>query len=845
MDSSPILKPGLSARDWALLALFLLLFFGIMGWNLYQMYAVYATFPKALTSPSLYEKVFGHPGSEAARWSEHLKQVSGVDPRGVDMFTFYYTVCMRSSYCQTAFREYTKANPPFVMERWYWIALAFVSLLFAGRKRTPPVKPKAEAEWARAEEIRAREKSPGSFLGKTTHPESTFLGIMDVENPSRVLQEEPDPKKSEYLQLPTSARNRHILVVAGTGAGKTTTYAMNQIISAAKNGFGTIVFDQKWGGRSGLIEAISIYMHYGLPVYVFTPFSSSVPRTRLPVLQGIQEDDPNSAMNFAEMVIPSSEREDLAHYRENDQALLAGLIMAHLTWTRKEGRPADLGEVVDILSLYSIDQLKEYTSVNPEAHKLALKVLERPPSKLQEAIPGLRNKLLPFSANQNLREATKEGPPEENLNLEEVFKAPALLYVGLPEKEVGTKSGAVLLRILKRLIDLAIEKVGPLKYPYNFILDEFANFGYLPNVDKNLAMIRDQNVSLHIIVQSMAQGIGVYGLEGWKKTIENNVNTQVWYVADLSSDVQMELSRYLGETTILTEGQSVSRNGLIELIPRTSYNIRVDKRPLLSPDQMAKAPQGTAVVRLPNTGWTVFRAVTLQDPRNPFHKEYMQMRAELPKLLEVLKLRRSLSETAEAQPQTKSPALKPPPTKADRFREWVRLLLEATAPLAVYRGPKGDITKVVLLKAPPAAAPEPFLNGFLKVKNEEVYITEKGLKELGPLTNEIERANEVRKALQEERAMGKVSYTNTRGTAGTTVLVDIPSQTIFLHVSLEKNFRDFWQPAEVLPRQLQGQEGKWYALKAGPFMYGLLPDSDLASLYQEIALAAHEHEAVV
>jgi len=833
----PKLRPNITPLGWFLIFLSLGLLFGITGWNVYLIYRDYANFPRILTDPVLYERYYKRPGWEAQTWREHLKKVSGIDPKGADIITFYYQICNKSPYCQKTYQAYADQHPPFPMERWWWIILSVVPVFFINAGRTPPVGSKASAEWARPEEIKRREREPGSILGEKIHPDSTFLGLVDVEDPGRVLKEEP--KKYQYLQLPTSVRSRHILVVAGTGAGKTTTYAMNQIISSAKNGFGTIVFDQKWGARSGLIEAVNIYLHYGLPVYVFTPFSPSKPRLRLPVLQAVDEDDPNSAMVFAEMVVPSSEREDLAHYRENDQALLAGLIMAHITHAKKEGRPPNLGEVVDILSLFSVESIRTYVEINDKAKTLALKVLERPPAKLQEAIPGLRNKLLPFSANAYLREATTEGPPEENLDLEEVFRQPALLYVGIPEKEVRTKSGAVLLRILKHLIDLAIEKVGPLKYPYNFILDEFANFGYLPNVDKNLAMIRDQNVSLHIIVQSMAQGIGVYGEEGWNKTIENNVNTQVWYVADLSPNVQKELSTYLGETTILTESKSIRKDSLIEIVPTITYGLRVDKKPLLTPDEMARSPQGTALVRLPNMGWTVFRAVILSDPRNPFHEDYKRMRPAHPGVIEALKVRRLLTSVAEEK-ETKT--LRPPPSKGDRFRTWVSLLVRASAPMKVSFDPRGKPNKISLLKAPPEAVPPQWLQAdFVRLKEgEEAAITAKGIKELEPLMGEIVRVHTIRGVLQEVKGLGKVASTERPQSPGYLVLADPPSGRIYVHVSLRERLAQYLEKPEEVPRVIANQKEDWYVLRAGPMFYGLPNQNELARMYQEIALTSLE-----
>jgi len=263
----------------------------------------------------------------------------------------------------------------------------------------------------------------------------------------------------------------------------------------------------------------------------------------------------------------------------------------------------------------------------------------------------------------------------------------------------------------------------------------------------------------------------------------------------------------------------------------------VDKRPLLTPDEMAKAPQGTALVRLPNTGWTVFRAVTLSDPRNPFHEDYMRMRPAPPSVIEALKVRRLLAGVAE---EKEAKVLRPPPSKGDRFRAWVSLLVRASAPMKVSFDPRGKPNKVSLLKAPPEAIPPRWLQAdFVRLREgEEAAITAKGIKELEPLMGEIVRIHTIRAVLEEVRGLGKVAFTERPQSPGYLVLADPPSGRIYVHTSLRERLAQYLEKPEEVPRAIAAQKEDWYVLRAGPMLYGLLSKSELARMYQEIALAS-------
>ncbi len=824
--SLPKIQQSLPLKDWVLIVISLSVLLGGIIYPGARWLTTTARFHQALTEPALYERTFRRPAKEAEAWSLHLGRVMGrsqpLRSRENSLLTMMIA-CSRSEACSKARQSWQRANPPQPWGGWYYagiLLLAAAPLPFVQGIRKPKAEAPAPGQLASRAFIKARQKELAKTGRKIVYAaphvdkDATFLGLIGDDAKQTISQE---PETFDYLQLPSPIRERHILVVAGTGAGKTSTYAFNQIISSAKNGMGVILIDQKWGDESGLIGAIPIFSYYRRPIYVFAPFSPTTPR--LPILEGISTEDTNDAMEFAQMIVPAADDASVQHYRENDWALLAALVIAEIEHAKREERPPDLGRVVELLSLESKDSLESYTQISPVARILAAKIFSRPAAKLDEAIPGLRNKLLPF-INPVVRRATTRGKEEENLDLKKILQEPALFYVGVPQTKVKLEDGKVLLRLIKHYIDRAIFSQGHLPVPYNFILDEFANFGFLPNMDHNLALIRSKRVSMHIILQSVEQAVKVYTKEGWEAIARNNFNTEIWYIGDLSAEVQEELAKKLGETTIYTETYNESRSQIIEFIPRRSYGIRASRRNLITKEEMAQAKPGTTVVRLPYVGWSVFRAVPLFDPRNPFYQDWKQVESLTPHFTAAYRSRRLGVKTEDVLPLTAKTA---PPTPTERLRAWTKRLLELTAPMKVQKGPQGTPSRVDFVYAPPGALPkEWFEEKLLRLGNNAVYTTAKGLEAIASLLPQIEQVAILRRLLEAAYQRGLIVFFKEGEKPKQTHLgiIDLPSRRVYIPPALEELYAFASPIGQTRPHFLP--PGEWREIQGGEMLYGLV-----------------------
>lgn len=817
------MERSLRWRNFLLASLSLVILLSGLAYPGYRYIQVRVQYLKAITDPKTYEATFRRPGKEAEAWAVHLGKGTPLRIGEAGLARLAYA-CYGDDLCRQGLERWVAAHPPQPWGAYYWIALLMVAALPLAFTRSEKVKGErpgtgylASYEFIRQRTAElAREGREISYVGEKIAPDSTFIGLVSKGEPEEILQRQP--QSYAFLQIPNSIRERHILVVAGTGAGKTTTYAYNQILSSAKNGMGCIVIDQKWGDESGLIWSIPIYAYYRRPVYVFAPFSPTT--MRLPLLDGISTEDTTDAMEFAQMIVPGSDDVKVQHYRENDWAILAALVMAEVDHARREGRPPDLGRIVELLSLEAKAGLEAYTQINPLAKVLASKVFNRPPQKLDETIPALRNKLLPF-LQPVVRRATTRGRPGENLDLNQILKEPALLYIGLPQHKVKMEDGKVLLRILKHYIDRHIFSQSKLPVPYNFILDEFANFGHLPNMDHNLALIRSKGVSMHIILQSVEQAKKVYTKEGWEAIARNNFNTEVWYVGDLSPEVQEELAEKIGETTIYTESFSQSRSSPMDFTPKLGYSLRASKAPVISREQMYQAKPGSAVVRLPYIGWVPFRAVPPFDPRNPFHKEWKESRRLAPHLAAAARQRRRTMGREELpKPSTR-------PTALEAFSRWLETLLEERAPFKIHRGQEGRISRVDILYLPPSLVPEEWVEAKLvrMAAGGIIFLPSQTLQSFPELIPSLEEAAERRRLVETAFYRGEILLEARETLPEGKGVADIASGKIYVPASLEELYRaaaPLPGPPPILPKA----RGKWGVIEGGSLLYGLLAHAE-------------------
>lgn len=134
-------------------------------------------------------------------------------------------------------------------------------------------------------------------------------------------------------------------------------------------------------------------------------------------------------------------------------------------------------------------------------------------------------------------------------------------------------------------------KGGRLQYHVRCLLDEFANIGEIPQFDKLIATIRSREISASIILQTKSQLKAIY--KDNADTIEGNCDTML-FLGGKEKTTLKEISESLGKETIDSYNTSTNRG------QSESYGMNYQKlgKELKSQDELAVMDGGKCILQL-------------------------------------------------------------------------------------------------------------------------------------------------------------------------------------------------------------------------------------------------------
>ena len=150
---------------------------------------------------------------------------------------------------------------------------------------------------------------------------------------------------------------------------------------------------------------------------------------------------------------------------------------------------------------------------------------------------------------------------------------------------------------------------GSLPAHVSFLLDEFANIGRLPDIEKTIAVVRSCNVSVTVYLQSMSQLKSRYKDDA--ATIVDCCDTTV-FLSGKSTDTVREISEAVGKETVgtLTWNETRGASG------SSTRNWNTVERDLVQPSEVARPPRDEAVVLI--SGAFPVRDKKYDPRRHPF-----------------------------------------------------------------------------------------------------------------------------------------------------------------------------------------------------------------------------------
>ena len=173
------------------------------------------------------------------------------------------------------------------------------------------------------------------------------------------------------------------------------------------------------------------------------------------------------------------------------------------------------------------------------------------------------------------------------IEFEELAKVKSVVYFITPESHstYDFLMNIFFSQLFQRLYEFGDQNGGALPVPMFLILDEFANIGRIPNFERVLSTCRSKKLHISIILQSIDQLMEIYD-EKVTENIMANCSTHLF----LGSNAQKTLetfSKQLGEKTIKRD--SVSKNE--DKDGHTSgrgYSDQIMARALMTPDELRR-----------------------------------------------------------------------------------------------------------------------------------------------------------------------------------------------------------------------------------------------------------------
>ena len=379
-------------------------------------------------------------------------------------------------------------------------------------------------------------------------------------------------------------RNLNVLIVGGSGAGKTRFYAKPNVLQGNTS---FIITDPK-----GEIcrDTGELMKRLGYDVKVIDLINMNQSWCYNP-LEYIESDNDvlRLVTNLIKNTTPKNASNNDPFWEKSETALLEALILFLVHCAPKQER--NFGTVMEMLQaadvkegdenyVNDLDILFQNLEMRDPDH-IAVKqyrVFKMAAGKTAKSIlvsVGVR------LATFNLSQVTRMTDFDE-MDIPSIGERKTVVYCCIPDNDTSFNYliGMFYTQTFQQLYNLADRKYGGrLPVHVHFLMDEFANVALPDDFEKLLATMRSREISVSIIIQNMAQLKALFK-DSWESLV-GNCDTFV-YLGGNEQSTHEYVSKLMGKGTIdtTTHGLNKGKNGSY------SDNYQQTGRELLTPDEV-------------------------------------------------------------------------------------------------------------------------------------------------------------------------------------------------------------------------------------------------------------------
>jgi Type IV secretory pathway, VirD4 components len=429
---------------------------------------------------------------------------------------------------------------------------------------------------------------------------SDIRNYIDKKYDQNVLLTETERLSMSNRMLRTKTedynRNKNVLVIGGSGSGKTRFYIKPNIMQMHSS---FVITDPK---GSLIHECGKLLEQNGYKIKVFDLINREKSDKYNPFRYLRSEDDILKLINNLITNTNSPHSKSGGDFWEKSEIALLEAVFGYIFYEAPTEEQT-IATALDMIRLAEVKEdnddfqspldimFEELKNENPDHFAVRqYDIFKLGAGKTAKSIlisVGVR--LAPFNI-QSLRNIVMS----DTLELEEIGSEKTALFVLLPDTDKSFNFLAAMM--YQQLFDVLVHRAdneykGRLPYHVRFLLDEFANIGQIPDFHILISTLRSREISVNIVLQNLAQIKSLY--EKTWEIITGNCDSLL-FLGGMEQSTLEYISKMCGKTTIDNRSfnESKGQSGSV------SINNQILGRDLIMPDEVGNISGKQCILKI-------------------------------------------------------------------------------------------------------------------------------------------------------------------------------------------------------------------------------------------------------
>ena len=399
---------------------------------------------------------------------------------------------------------------------------------------------------------------------------------------------------------PKTARNKNVLIIGGSGSGKTRFWLKPNLMQCASETYPVsfVVTDPK---GSIVVECGKLLLRRGYEIRILNTITFNKSMHYNPFAYLHSEKDILKLVTTLIANTKGGSEKNGGDFWTQAEALLYSALIAYIHYEA----PMEEQNFSTLLALVNAMETREDDEDFQNPVDLMFEALEKEKPdcfavrqyKKYKLAAGKTAKSILISCGARLApfdiQELRDLMAYDELSLDTIGDRKTALFLIMSDTD--TTFNFVLAMLQSQLLNLLCDKAddfygGRLPVHVRLLLDEFANIGQIPNFDKLIATIRSREISAAIVLQSLSQLKAIY--KDAAEIIIDNCDSTV-FLSGRGKNAK-EIAEALGKETIDTYNTGENRGR------EKSYSLNYQKlgKELMSQDEIAVMDGGKCILQL-------------------------------------------------------------------------------------------------------------------------------------------------------------------------------------------------------------------------------------------------------